>query len=278
MEGTPKIMAVIAVIIGFSLINFKFTDLEFKLNPRIKIVIPASHSSIVSRERSKTVKIKPMLARLQSAIGRDGLIEEMVLLPHIQNSSSQKVSDSLRGEAMAKSINLIVGYNGSPESHTALDIAFWISHQTTLATNNQVTVQAVYVVEDNFNYQSVDMFNLPDHQPSLERELKNISKPVNFLLTQPKVTAILPHLETEFRNSLKEADRILWQAKTLAQEWQGSFKSHLRFGNIAKEFKKVVQSESADILLLGCQSGDHPMIENLGNNFPCAVLGIPNSL
>jgi hypothetical protein len=269
MEGTPKIMAVIAVIIGFSLINFKFTDLEFKLNPRIKIVIPASHSSIVSRERSKTVKIKPMLARLQSAIGRDGLIEEMVLLPHIQNSSSQKVSDSLRGEAMAKSINLIVGYDGSPESHTALDIAFWISHQTTLATNNQVTVQAVYVVEDNFNYQSVDMFNLPDHQPSLERELKNISKPVNFLLTQPKVTAILPHLETEFRNSLKEADRILWQ---------GSFKSHLRFGNIAKEFKKVVQSESADILLLGCQSGDHPMIENLGNNFPCVVLGIPNSL
>lgn len=271
MEGTPKILAVITVIIGFSLINFKFTDSEFQLNPKFKIVIPASHSSIVSRERSKTVKIKPMLARLQSAIGHDGLIEEMVLLPHIQKSSSQRVSE-------AKSVNLIVGYDGSPESHTALDIAFWISHQTTLATNNQVTVQAVYVVEENFNYQSVDIFNLPEHQPSLERELKNISKPVNFLLTQPKVTAILPHLETEFRTSLKEADRILWQAKTLAEEWQGSFKSHLRFGNIAQEFKKVVQSESADILLLGCQSGDHPMIENLGNNFPCAVLGIPNSL
>jgi nucleotide-binding universal stress UspA family protein len=217
------------------------------------------------------VKIKPMLARLQSAIGRDDLIEQMVLLSEPKKSFSKRV-------AKAKSANLIVGYNGSPQSHTALDIACWIAHQTSLATNTQVTVQAVYVLEENFNYQSVDIFNLRDNQLSLERELSNISKPANFLLAQSKVTAILPHLETEFRISLKEADRILWQAKTLAQEWQGFFKSHLRFGNIAQELKKVVQSEIADILFLGCQSNDHSMIEALGSNFPCAVLGIPHSI
>ncbi|MFM6505994.1 MAG: universal stress protein, partial [Dolichospermum sp.] len=80
------------------------------------------------------------------------------------------------------------------------------------------------------------------------------------------------------RTSLQEADRIIWQAKTLAEEWQGSFSSHLRFGNVAKELKKVVQLETADILFLGCKYNDHPLIETLGKNFPCAVLGIPHCL
>ncbi|BAZ84905.1 universal stress protein [Dolichospermum compactum] len=212
-----------------------------------------------------------MLARLQSAIGRDDLIEQMVFLPEAKKSFSKRGSQ-------IKSANLIVGYNGSPQSHTALDLACWIAHQTSLATNSQVTVQAVYVLEENFNYQSVDIFNLPENQLQLESEFSNISKPAKFLLTQPKVTAILPQLEREFRTSLKEADSILWQAKTLAQEWQGSFKSHLRFGNIAKELKKVVELESADILFLGCQSSNHPMIAKLDQNFPCAVLGIPHCI
>jgi len=81
----------------------------------------------------KTVKIKPILARLQSAIGRDDLIEQMVLLPGTQKSSAKKGSK-------AKSANLIVAYNGSPQSHTALDIAFWIAHQTTLARKIQSSV------------------------------------------------------------------------------------------------------------------------------------------
>ena len=212
-----------------------------------------------------------MLARLQSAIGRDDLIEQMVLLPEAQKSFSKRVS-------RAKSANLIVGYNGSPQSHTALDIACWMDHQTSLATNSQVTVQAVYVVEENFNHQSLDIFNIADNQPQLECQLSNISKPVTLQLNQPKRTAILPQLERQSRTSLKEADRIIWQAKTLAEEWQGSFKSHLRFGNIAKELKKVVNSETADILFLGCESINHPMIEKLGHNFPCAVLGIPHCI
>jgi nucleotide-binding universal stress UspA family protein len=212
-----------------------------------------------------------MLARLQSAIGRDDLIEQMVLLPEAQKSFSKRVSQ-------AKSANFIVGYNGSPQSHTALDIACWIAHQTSLATNSQITVQAVYVVEENFNYQSVDMFNVADNKAQLECQFNNISKPVNLRLNQTKGTAILPQLERESRTSIKEADRIIWQAKTLAEEWQGSFKSHLRFGNIAKELKKVVKLETAAILFLGCQSSNHPMIETLGKNFPCAVLGIPHCI
>ncbi|MTJ48907.1 universal stress protein [Dolichospermum sp. UHCC 0259] len=212
-----------------------------------------------------------MLARLQSAIGRDDLIEQMVLMPEAQKSFSERVSQ-------AKSANFIVGYNGSPQSHTALDIACWIAHQTSLATNSQITVQAVYVVEENFNCQSIDIFNVADSKAQLECQFSNISKPVLLRLNQTKGTAILPQLERESITSINEADRIIWQAKTLAQEWQGSFKSHLRFGNIAKELKKVVQLESADILFLGCQSSHHPMIETLGKNFPCTVLGIPHCI
>jgi len=212
-----------------------------------------------------------MLARLQSAIGRDDLIEQMVLLPETQKSFAKRGSQT-------KSANLIVGYNGSPQSHTALDIACWIAHQTSLATNSQVTVQAVYVVEENCNYQYVDIFNVADNKAQLECQLSNISKPVTLRLNQPKGTAILPQLERESRTYLQEADRILWEAKTLAEEWQGSFKSHLRFGNIVKELNQVVELETADILFLGCKSINHPLIETLGHNFPCAVLGIPNCI
>jgi nucleotide-binding universal stress UspA family protein len=217
------------------------------------------------------VKIQPILARLQSTIGCDDLIEQMLLLPETQKSFSQRVSHS-------KSANFIVGYNGSPESHTALDIACWIAHQTSLATNYQITVQAVYVVEENCNYQPDDRSNFADNKTQLEHQLSNISKPVLLRLNPPKATAILPQLETKSRTSIQEADRIIWQAKTLAEEWQGYFKSHLRFGNLAQELKKVVKLEAADILFLGCQSANHPIIKTLGKNFPCPVLGIPHSI
>ncbi|MDZ7954761.1 universal stress protein [Nostoc sp. DedQUE09] len=204
-----------------------------------------------------------MLARLQSATGRDDLIEQMVLLPEPKKPFSQKPQSS-------KAINLIVAYDASPKSHTALDIAFWIAHQTRLATNAEVTVQAVYVIEDNQSSQYPNILTFPQQQPSLECEVSLVSKSVTQVLTQPKLqTAITP---------LQQADIILWQARSLAEEWQGSFKSHLRFGSIAIELNKVVESEAADILFLGCNSVNHPMIEALGSNFPCAVLGIPSCI
>ncbi|WP_375475177.1 universal stress protein [uncultured Nostoc sp.] len=204
-----------------------------------------------------------MLARLQSATGRDDLIEQMVLLPEPNKPFNKKPQN-------AKAVNLIVAYDASPKSHTALDIAFWIAHQTRLATNTEVTVQAVYVVEDNQSRQYPNILSFPQQQPSLECPVSEVSKSVTQVLTQPKLqTAIAP---------LQQADIILWQARSLAEEWQGSFKSHLRFGSIAIELNKVVESEAADILFLGCNSVNHPMIEALGSNFPCAVLGIPSSI
>ncbi|AFZ60000.1 universal stress protein [Anabaena cylindrica FACHB-243] len=212
-----------------------------------------------------------MLARLQCAIGRDDLVEQMVLLPEAENQASQQYQ-------IANSVNLIVGYDASPQSHTALDIACWIAHQTSLATNTQVTVQAVYVVEPNSSNQYLGIFNIPHNQLQLECAASNLSKSVTSVLTQQKVIEISPKLQGQSRTFFQESEKILWQAKTLAQEWQVSFKSHLRFGKIGTELKKFVESETADILFLGCKSVDHPMIKTLGTNFPCAVLGIPSCI
>ncbi len=209
------------------------------------------------------MKIKPMLARLQSAVGRDDLIEQMVLLPEPKKLFSKE-------SPATNSVNLIVAYDASPNSHTALDVAFWIAHQTRLATNTEVTVQAVYVLEDNQSSHYPNILNFPIQQPSLECQISEISKSATLVLTQPKLqTAITP---------LQEADRILWQARSLAEEWQGSFKSHLRFGCISTELKKVVEIEAADILFVGCNSVNHPIIEALGSDFPCPVLGIPSCI
>lgn len=209
------------------------------------------------------MQIKPMLARLQSATGRDDLIEQMVLLPEPKKPFSKKPQQ-------AKAINLIVAYDASPNSHTALDIAFWIAHQTRLATNAEVTVQAVYVLEDNSKSHYQNVLSLPIQQPQLECQINEISNSATQVLTQPQLQTVV--------TPLQQADIILWQARSLAEEWQGCFKSHLRFGSISTELKKVVESEAADILFLGCNSVNHPMIEALGSNFPCAVLGIPSCI
>jgi nucleotide-binding universal stress UspA family protein len=211
-----------------------------------------------------------MLVRLQSAIGRDDLIEQMVLL-------SPKTSCTEKAQP-TKSVNLIVGYNSSPNSHTALDIAFWIAHQTRLATNVQVMVQAVYVVEDNQKSQYLDVFHSKIYEPSLACPVNYASKSITSVLSEPKLTSNVLSLETKLVDILTHADRILWQARSLAEEWQGSFKAHLRFGCVAEELQKVVKLEAADILFLGCQSINHPIIQTLESNLPCVVLGIPNCI
>jgi nucleotide-binding universal stress UspA family protein len=212
------------------------------------------------------VKIKPMLVRLQNTLGRNDLTEQMVLLPEPNKAKT------------AESVNLIVAYDASPKSHAALDIAFWIAHQTRLATNAQVTVQAVYVVEENYNNQYPEIFHSAKHLPTLECPVSNLSKSVTSVLTLPNFSAITPQLQDKLLAPLQEADRIIWQARSLAEEWQGSFKSHLRFGDVGTELRKVVELEAADILFLGCRSVNHSLVKTLGADFPSAVLGIPNGI
>lgn len=217
------------------------------------------------------MNIKPMLVRLQSAIGRNDLVEQMVLIPEPKRRSFTNYQTE-------PSVNLIVAYNASPNSHTALDIAFWIAHQTRLATNQQVTVQAVYVVEENQNDKYLDKVNWANYLTPCECGVSDVYQSTTSVLTQPKLKGITQHLQAQIVAPLEEADRILWQARSLAEEWQGSFKSHLRFGDVATELTKVVELEAANVLFLGCRSINHAIIQTLGFNFPCAILGIPNGI
>jgi len=158
------------------------------------------------------------------------------LLSHFENAfGCQVLLPSARTESH-QSVNLVVGYSGSPSSCIALDLTLWIAHQTRLATQKQVTVQVVYVLQDN-------------PQSGISVKLS-------------------------YKQWLEQADRILWQARSLVSEWACPCKAHLRFGNAAAELKKVVESESADLLLLGCNSVKHPIVQKLGA-LPCSVLGIP---
>ncbi|HIK26918.1 MAG TPA: universal stress protein [Oscillatoriaceae cyanobacterium M7585_C2015_266] len=215
-----------------------------------------------------------MLARLESALGRNDLIEQMVLRPEPVASASDS----------KKSVNLVVGYSSSPRSQTALDLALWMAHQTRIATSKPVTVQVVYVLDENQISQYSDLFNLTKSSLVASSNCENTesAQPVRkWLAASSRLTSSeLQCFKTISApiTALERADHILWQARCLAEEWRGSFTAHLRFGNIAKELRKVVEEEAATLLFLGCKSANHSIIRELGDDFPCAVLGIPTNL
>jgi hypothetical protein len=231
-----------------------------------------------------------MLVRLESSMERNDLIEEMLLLPD-HASAVNKLDRS------TKPINLIVGYNASPKSQTALDLTMWIAHQTRLVTQNQVTVQVVYVLEENLSPHYSNLLEtgalnresgyLLTSKSSKESTYKKVATSVLAKQKYQKI-AITKHNKSgkqrrqklTFSNFelLEQADRILWQARSLAEEWRGSFKAHLRFGDVATQLREVIQSEAATLLFLGCNSVNHPLVQQLGCNLPCSVLGIPTKL
>jgi nucleotide-binding universal stress UspA family protein len=236
------------------------------------------------------VNIKPMVVRLESALERNDLMEQMVLLP-------EPASAACKWANSTKSVNLVVGYNASPRSQTALDLTMWIAHQTRLATQKQVTVQVVYVVDEIQNNKCPDRFNLADVKrssihslPSGFPKASTSTQSATCVLTKPKAQALVverdrksvkkgcPKTTSRQSDWFEQADHILWQARCLAQEWRGSFKAHLRIGDVATELRKVVESEEATLLFLGCNSVHHPIVEKLSSNFPCSVLGIPRDL
>ena len=168
---------------------------------------------------SKSV-LKPMLMRLETALGSEGLTKRMVLL-------SKPKPPQGADETVEQTINFVVGYSGSASSQGALDIALWMAHQTRLAKPNPVVVHVVYVVDK----------------------------------TKPKTIA--------------NADRILWQARCLASEWRGSLNAHLRIGQVATELSEVAKELQAEVVLVGCQSAHHKLVQQLAPQVPCSVLGLP---
>ncbi|RUT01833.1 hypothetical protein DSM106972_064560 [Dulcicalothrix desertica PCC 7102] len=202
----------------------------------------------------KAVKIKPMLTRLQNTIGRDDLIEQMVLAPEPPISIENK----------SNSGKFIVGYNSSRQSHTALDIALCMAHQARLASNMQIIVQAVYVVEDNQSCYIQETY-LSIHQP-VYADIVSTS-----VLTEAR-------LKSECLMIMEQTDAILCQARSLAEEWQVDFDCLLRFGCAASELKQIVELEGADVLFLGCNSVKHPIIKSFGADLQCTILGIPSSI
>lgn len=220
------------------------------------------------------MNIKPILARLQSALGSQDLVEQMILLPEPAAATANEAKSP-------KSVNFVVGYNGSPNSQKALDTALWMAHQTRLATQKQVTVHVAYVLDENQRHHYPEILDLADISCSAKAQKKLESPAVcastgstTPVLTQPQPKALVTRSLTTPVDLFDQADRILWQARCLAEEWKGVFTAHLRFGRIATELRHVVESEAADLLLLGCNSTTHPVVQQLGAKFPCSVLGI----
>ena len=215
------------------------------------------------------MNIKPILARLQNVICSQEIINQMVLQPKPATPTVERKS--------TKSINIVVGYDSSPNSQTALDITLLIAHQTRLATQKQVTVHVIYVLDEN----QIPLLNVYNSFYASSSSLVcNLESSAAFrcntsVLTQPttETLAALPPLKS--LDLFEQADRILWQARCLAEEWKGTFVGHLRFGNLANELRSVVESETADLLLLGCSSTNHPVVQQLGTDLPCPLLGIP---
>lgn len=238
------------------------------------------------------MNIKPILLSLEDAIEQNNLIEQMILV-------SEPTSTACDRTQSAKSVNFVVGYNASPRSQTALALTMWIAHQTRLATQKQVTVQVVYVVDEKQTSQYPDVFNWTDVSSSsiqrLPLKISPSSEPKNSITSvfnKPSLLGVAVKSPVASRKSrrskakatfsqadwFEQADRILWQARCLAEEWRGSFKAHLRFGDVTTELREVVASEAATLLFLGCTSAEHPLVQKLGSDFPCAVLGIPIGL
>jgi nucleotide-binding universal stress UspA family protein len=282
------------------------------------------------------VNIKAMLMRLESALDRTDLADTLILLPGSKSTSQTVLSwpqaaaypesesfsatctyldadlsdiypmespdlSETGSEDGQPSINFVVGYNSSPNSHAALDLTLWMAHQTRLVTRQPVVVQVVYVLQpEQLNPagsapKTISFSNRPGHRDYLSPEVEGLSwgqvqhppehAPACALMPQPVWdTHQREHQPAGFRStfnlgpvgeSLGFADRVLWQARCLANEWRGSVKTHLRFGDLAQELHQVVCAEAASLLILGCHSANHPLIQKWDKHFPCPVIGIP---
>ncbi len=243
-----------------------------------------------------------MLARLEQTLNVPHLAKQMMLIPTYGTASAPSL----------KEINLVVGYNGSPHSQIALDLTLWIAHQTRLATRKSVTVQVVYVIDlacaaatasqdwqlGKGSLDSSMSFLQPDQrserpiylwgeqlfeEQGIECSAQGnvaICSPIRLAVEQGLVNSVSQGYCAANRQleQFEQADQILWQARNLADEWRGSLETHLRFGDVASELRDVACKEQATVLVLGCTSVYHPIVQALGVDLPFPVLGIPHPL
>jgi hypothetical protein len=201
------------------------------------------------------VNVLSMLARLQATLDRTDLVRQMLLIP----SRTSEMSN-------LGAVNLVVGYSGSEKSQAALDLTLWIAHQTKIATTQPVTVQVVYVAEES----KVATWSRSTHHRSTGR---------TSVLAMPETRSISQEA-LDRATQFEQADRILWQARCLAEEWRGALKTHLRFGQVAGQLLEVAYAEEASLLILGCESSHNPLVRQLsqrGQDLPFSVLGTPAS-
>lgn len=194
-----------------------------------------------------------MLARLQATLDRSSdSVSQMLLIP----SSTLELSP-------LTAVNLVVGYSGSIKSQAALDLTLWIAHQTKIATSQHVTVQMVYVSEEEVNVSPL-------------RSTRSAAGRTSVLAMPQRPSVRQEALEKS--RQFEQADRILWQARCLAEEWRGALKTHLRFGQVGEQLIEVAHQEEASLLILGCESAQYPLVRQLANQtgaLPFSVLGIP---
>jgi len=207
--------------------------------------------------------------RLQDALGIDDL-SELVLLPGCNHSFINRDRD------LGK-ISLVVGFDGSPESHTALDLTLWIAHQTRLVTPAPVIVHAVYVVESEINEYS-GRFNSAWANEHYFLDHQCLKQPyLNQQVQETLQTLETASNGTTFAQPTPHALTVLQQACQLVEEWGGAFDTHLQFGDIAAGLKAVVDAENGVLLVLGCCSDDHSIVQQLQTKVACPVLGIPSN-
>ena len=211
-----------------------------------------------------------MLARLQMTLDRTDLTERLILseprTSSLQSAALQIPTLHSTGLSVEAGYTLVVGYSGSLRSQAALDLTLCLAHQTRLATGKPVTVQVVYVVEEL----EVPLY-APTPEPIGRRHRARTS-----VLAMPAPRKTVTQEAHDRASQFEQADRILWQARCLADEWRGSLKTHLRFGSVAEQLAQVVEDEHASLLILGCESCRLPLIHQIvRQNLPCTILGIP---
>jgi hypothetical protein len=234
------------------------------------------------------VNIKSMLMRLASALNCPGLIEQLILHP---GHTSFEASSNSASQSQERDLQFVVGYNSSPHSHAALDLTLWIAYQTRLVRRCSVVVHVVYVLQPQIDLSPIEEMSRVSPlglDLALEGNARDGAEIIPVWQTSHPACAVLPspvwHRGSygtlsqpvlERAEQLSHADRVLWQARCLANEWRGSLQTHLRFGDLATELAAVVETEEAALLIVGCQQSSHPLVTQLGGDFPCPVLGIP---